>query len=145
MSALTSWFVPKHKHFGLSIGRASIRAVELDASGKIHAAVEIILNENINHNGVILDKKTFHDALVRLLTIGKFTCAYVGVCFSEAYAYSREYTVPYIPLSEIREAVSWHIKELFPFSESDVYFDWKLLETTENGHRVAVIAVPREV
>lgn len=144
MSALTSFLLPKRHHFGISIGRTSLRGVEID-KGKVRSAVEVPLNPNIFQNGVLQDKKSFATQLNNLIIQGKFSTKYVVVCFSEAYAYSREYTLPIIPLSEVREAISWHLKDIFPFPEEDIYFDWKLQETNETEYKITVVAIQRQV
>lgn len=145
MPAISSFFAPKIRHFGISIGRTTLRAVELDQTRKVSAATEIVIPETVFKEGVLIDKKTFTLAISKLLQAGKFTTKYVAVCFPEAYAYSRDYSVPLIPISEVREAISWHVKDLFPFPEDEIYFDWRLLETTETEHKVAVVAVQKQV
>ncbi len=145
MLSLPEFFLPKLKHFGLSVGRASLRAVEMSSHGKVRTAIEIPFPDTIFKDGELVKKDIFRDLLKKLITQGKFTTPYVAVCFSEIYAYTRGYSLPLIPIEEIQEAVSWHVKDLFPFPEIDIYYDWKLLETHEKEYEIGVVAVPKKV
>lgn len=145
MKSLPDLFVPRRHHFGLSIGRTSLRAVETDRDGNVHFAAEILLPDNVFNEGVLVDKQVFVAALNKLLSSKKFTTKYVAVCFSEIYAFSREYILPLIPFDEIHEAVSWKVKDLFPFPEGELYFDWRLLEINEKEYKTIVISVPKKI
>lgn len=145
MWSLPKFIAPPRTHFGLSLGRTSIRGIELDSKGTIKAATEIALPDGIFSEGVLVRKDIYTDLLKKFLAGGKFSTSYVSVCFSEAHAYNREYTLPKIPFDEVQEAVSWHIKDLFPFPESDIYFDWKILEARETEYSISVVAVPKKM
>jgi Tfp pilus assembly PilM family ATPase len=145
MPAWPILFTPKQRHFGLSIGRTSFRGVEVDSRGVVKGSAEVILPESIFSKGALVNQQAFVASLKQLVAQGKFTTPYVTVCFSEAHAYSREHTLPIIPVSEVHEAVAWKIKDLFPFAEEDIYFDWKLLEKTETQYRIAIVAVQKQV
>lgn len=145
MAALSALFFQKQSHFGLAIGRTAIRAVEVDRGGKIKSAVEVMLPEGTFNANATVDAEKILAGLKKLLGAGKFSTRYVSVCFSETYAYSRQYSVPIIPLEEVREAISYHIKDLFPFEEGDIYFDWKLLSKSETELQVSVVAVQKRL
>lgn len=144
MPALTSFLVPKPRHFGLSVGRTSLRAVEFN-KGKVIAQAEVVLPGNVFKNGIVVNKEALVASLKELIAKGKFTTKYVSASFSEAYAYSREYTVPRIPFAEVKEAILWHVKDLFPFPQDDIYFDWKLLNQLENEYKIVVVGVQKQV
>ena len=144
MSTLPGFFLPKRKHFGLSIGRMTIRAVEMDGR-KVRSAVEVSLPDGIFADGMLVKREEFVSLLKKLVVQGKFTTEYIAVCFSEIYAFSREYSLPIIPQEEISEAISWHVKELFPFPESEIYYDWKVLETHTQNYDLSVVAVQKKI
>ncbi|HCM38169.1 MAG: Tfp pilus assembly protein, ATPase PilM [Candidatus Gottesmanbacteria bacterium GW2011_GWB1_43_11] len=145
MFSLPDLILPKRKHFGLSIGRTSLRGVEVDRSGKVNASAEILLPKDAFKDGVVENQDVFTEALKKLLQSGKFSTNYVAVCFSEIYAFSRTYSLPIISPAEIGEAVSWHVKDLFPFPEDEIYYDWKLLGTLDKEHQLEVVAVQKQV
>jgi len=145
MPALTDLFIPKHTHFGLSIGRTWIRAVEVSPENKVRTAAEIQIPEGIFKDGVLVNTLVFKDLLHKLVAAGKFSSNYVMVCFPEVYAYSREHNLPLIPLSDVREAISYQVKDLFPFPEEDIYFDWKLVEQSAENLKVVVVAIQKKI
>jgi len=142
---LPNLFIPKHKYFGLAIGRSSLRGLELTSSGKVRLMVEMGFPREVFSAGILVKKDILIDSLKKLYIAGKFTTPYVAVSFSEVYAYSREYAIPKISKEEIHEAVSWHVKDLFPFPADDLYFDWKIIETNETEYKLAVVAVQKKV
>ncbi|RJR15447.1 hypothetical protein C4579_02295 [Candidatus Microgenomates bacterium] len=141
---LPAFLTPKHHHFGLAISRTSLRGIEV-LGGKVRATVHVPIEEGVFQDGILLDKPRFLNHLKELLVKGKFTTNYVVVCFSEIYAYTREYKMPKIDFHEVREAVSWHVKDLFPFPESDLYYDWRLLDQNEKEYTLSVVAVQRKL
>lgn len=145
MVSLPDLLLPQIKYFGLSIDRASLRAVELNDRGRVQAIAEVEIPEEIFTDGALARSDIFIETLKNLFVGGKFSTPYVSVCFPEAYAYTREYTLPIIPAEEVNEAMTWHVKGLFPFPEEEIYFDWKLLKTTEKEYRLAVVAVQKSV
>ncbi len=144
MFDLPSLLVPQQKYFGLSIGRNSLRAVEVK-NGQVQTYAEVMLPEGIYQEGVVVDQTKFVIALKQLLSQGKFSTMYVVVCFSEFLAFNREHVLPVIADDEIHEAVSRRVKDLFPFPEADLYFDWKILDRNQAGIRVIVVAVQKKV
>jgi Tfp pilus assembly PilM family ATPase len=145
MSLLPGLIVPKVKYFGLSIDRTGLRAVELTADGKVQALAEIIIPDDTFGEGSLAKPDVFVSSILQLFTAGKFTTPYVSVCFPEAYAYTRDHDVPDIPVGEIGEAVSWHAKDLFPFPQEDLYYDWKILEKKTDGYHVGVVAILKKM
>lgn len=133
------------KHFGLSIGRGSLRAVEVDKRGNVQKIAEVLIPADVFQQGVLQNKEVFVQSIKKLLEISKITTKYVAVCFSEAHAYSREYSIPLIHQEEVSEAISWHLKDLFPFPPDEIYYDWKLAETTATEHKIIVTAVQKQM
>jgi len=145
MVSLPDILLPKQQYFGLSIDRTAIRAVEISQRGTLRAIAELLFPEELFTDGILTHKEYFTRSIQSLYQTGKFTSPYVIVSFPEAYAYTRAYTLPKIPLDDVNEAVSWHVKDLFPFPEGEIYYDWKILGTTEKDITVAVVAVPKKV
>jgi hypothetical protein len=145
MISLPNLLLPQVKYFGLSIDRTSLRAVELSERNRVQALAEVEIPENIFTDGTLTKSDVFVEILKTLYAKGKFSTPYVSVSFPEAYAYTREYALPIIPIEEVHEAMSWHVKGLFPFPEEEIYFDWKLLKTTEKEYRLVVVAVQKSV
>lgn len=145
MLNLPDLLVSRKHHFGLSISRTSLRAVEVNKQGIVTSMAEVLLPDGIFEEGVLIKKEDFVNALKTLLSKTKFSTVYTAVCFSEVYAYSREYNVPRLSEKDIGEAISWNIKDLVPYPVEDIYFDWKVLETTETEIKTSVVVVNKNV
>ena len=145
MFTLPNLFIPKRKFFGLSLGRTVIRGVETDETGQIALLSEVPIPEGTFQEGVLQNKDSFSAALNNLLARGNFTTPYVAVCFPEVYAYSRELVLPQIPKSDLAEAVSWRVKNLFPFPPEEIYTDFKLLGQKDSEYKISVVAARRQV
>lgn len=145
MLSLPDLFLPVRNHFGLSIGRSSLRAVEVDRARRVRKVAEVVIPPEVFSDGIILKTAEFSAAVKKLISVGKFSTPYVNVCFSETHAFSREYSLPLVTPAELHEAVSWHVKDLFPFPEDEIYFDWKLLEKSTKDYKVSIVAVQKKV
>ncbi len=143
MISLPDLILPKVDHFGLSIDRTTIRATELDSVGKIRALAEVRFPEELFISGILVKTDIFVTALKNLYTAGKFTTPFVTVCFPEAYAFTRETSMPVVPFEEVHEAIGWQTTNLFPFPKEDIYFDWKILRSDEKEYQLAVVAVQK--
>jgi Tfp pilus assembly PilM family ATPase len=145
MLSLPDVILPKIKCFGLSIERASLHAVELNEHKKAIRLAEIQLPPDMYTEGVLAHEDVFINLVKNLVSAGKFSTPYVAVTFPEVFAYTREYSLPIIPFDEIQEAISWHAKELFPFPEEEIYFDWKIREKIDKEYKTTVVAVQKKV
>lgn len=145
MVALPTVFIHKKRYFGLAVGRTSLRAVEIDNAGRVKIALEVKIPEDTFALDGTVKVENLVGALQKLLSVSKFSSKYVSVCFSEIYAFTRNVAVPLVPFSDVRETLTWRVKELFPFSEEDVYFDWKLHSQTEKELNISVIAVQKKM
>jgi Tfp pilus assembly PilM family ATPase len=139
MMSLPDILLPKIRHFGLSVERHSLHAVEVDGKGKPVRTGEIQLEEDTFVDGKLVKREQFIRAMHLLLEAGKFSTSYTAVTFPEVFAYTRGYTVSSFEPEEIQEAISWHSKDLFPFPPDDLYFDWK--ELTKNDHETQTIVI----
>jgi Tfp pilus assembly PilM family ATPase len=145
MDFLPGILAPKVRFFGLSIDRLNIRAIELDDQKRVRASAEVELPEGAFEDGILIRIDEFADAIKKILLNGKFNTPYVSVCFPEAYAFTRDHTFPSLPTDELSEAVMFQAKDMFPFPESDIYYDWKLVDETAKEKKVTVVAIQKKV
>lgn len=143
MMSLPDVLLPKIRHFGLSVERHSLHAVEVDGKGKPIKSGEIQLEDDTFVDGKLVKQEQFISAIHALLESGKFSTSYVAITFPEVFAYTRGYTVASLDADEIQEAISWHSKDLFPFSPDDLYYDWKELTKSDHETQTIVIAVQK--
>ncbi|MFC1626653.1 hypothetical protein ACFL1P_00450 [Patescibacteria group bacterium] len=145
MVSLPDLILPKKKYFGLSIDRTSIRGIEVDDKRHIKSNAEILFTEELFTGNLLLKPDVFTKSLIQLKEVGKFSSNFSIVCFPEAFAYTRALTLPSINPHELHEAVMWRIKELFPFPESDIYIDWRIVDKKEQEFSLSVVAVQKKI
>ncbi len=144
MTSLPDLVLPKREFFGLSIDRTSLRAVQLDRSGKVTGLAEVTFPTDLFAQSVLTNPELLSQAIKKVREIGKFSTPYVVVSFPEAFAYTRELVIPLVAITEISEAVAWHVKDLFPFPEDDIYIDWKITRTSPKDYTLTVVAVQKK-
>jgi Tfp pilus assembly PilM family ATPase len=143
MMSLPDVLLPKIRHFGLSVERHSLHAVEVDGKGKPVKSGEVQLEDDTFVDGKLVKRDQFISSIQSLLAQGKFSTSYVAITFPEVFAYTRGYTVSSLETDEIQEAISWHTKDLFPFPPDDLYYDWKELSKNNHETQAIVIAVQK--
>lgn len=133
----------KKSHLGISLGQASVRLVRVNSRAAIVFKRETALSaplfsmNTLNRDALIASLKELRGDIPDQMAL-------VAVTIPEKFAYTREYVLPKIPLSEIGEAINWQIEKIFPFSSGEIYFDWKLLKQTEKEIHVLVVAMQRK-
>ncbi|MFC1653531.1 type IV pilus biogenesis protein PilM [Patescibacteria group bacterium] len=137
-------FVDTTTYFGISIDRSSIKAVSLKKDGSISSYAQHPLKNNTISNE-IADPKALEEGFKNVKDQGSFSTPYVSVVIPESLAYSREFSLPKVKLEEFNEAISWQVKDIFPFAEDEVYTDWKLLHQDDKTITALVIAVPKKI
>jgi Tfp pilus assembly PilM family ATPase len=130
-------------HFGVSVSATALRGIAVNKKGQITSFAEtplkVPLSDSNNQQNEII-----RDALKDLLTAGRFHSSYAAVTIPEKYAFSREYVLPHVERQEIAEAINWQIEKIFPFKQTDIYIDWKLLSATKTASTVLVTAIQKQ-
>ncbi len=145
MKSLPDLLLPKKKYFGLSIERARITAVELDTAGKPMHSYHQLLPDDTFEDGNLKKKEQFFESVRHIYINGKFSTPYVSVCFPEVFAFTRGCALSRTETDEISDAITWRIKDLFPFPQNDIYYDWKLLSSSETDHQTIVVAIQKKL
>lgn len=145
MVSLPDILLPKKKYFGLSIERTTLHGIELDNKGKPIRSSSVQMPAETFADGQLVHKDVFAAAVKSLYVSGNYTTPYVAVCFPEVFAFTRGCNLPLIPISEIQEAITWRTKELFPFPQEDIYFDWKILKKTDKEIQTIVVAIQKNL
>lgn len=143
MIFLPDILLPKQKYFGLSIERTAIRAVELNSARMPVHSGEVLLPPGIFENGQLIKPDELSKYLSELVKQSKITTPYVSVTFPEVFAFTRGHSMPVMNIVDLNEAVHWQVKDLFPFSPDDLYFDWKIMDQTDKEIRITVVAVQK--
>lgn len=133
----------KENYFGLSLTHSAIRAMSISADGQIQSNAQLQLEANVFTHEVI-DANRLAQSLSQLVNSEKFPSKYAAVCIPEYHSFTRSFTIPRIPLNEVREALSWQIESIFPIPKNEIYYDWKLISETETDLNILIVAMPKK-
>lgn len=138
-----SLFIDK-EFFGLAISPASIRGLGLNQKKEITSYAQVTVPGGVL-DGEITKPQILTETFKKIKLDGKFSSPNAAIVIPESYAFSRELTLPIVNPEEVREAIGWQQKNIFPFSPQEMYLDWKLLKQTEKETTVLVTAMPRKL
>ena len=134
----------KANHFGISISSSLLNAILVDVDGGIATKASVGFESPII-DGDNVDSDTLTAGLRKLRQEGNINLKFAAICIPEKHAYSREHVFPKLSDKEITEALFWQIEKIFPFSASEIYFDWKILEKLPDKTRILVTAIPKQL
>lgn len=140
-----SFLVAKRNYFALAFSDKVIKLVQLSKRGKVLVGISVKISSGIIEKGEIKNEGELANCLERVLKEKKIRLKYVAVSLPETKAFSRVIVLPFLPLEELGQAVNWQIEPLLPMSAEEMYLDWKLLEEKEEGIKVLVMALPKEL
>lgn len=124
---------------GLDIGSDSLRAVEVSGydGGKpsIVRYAEVRLPENVVRRGEVVERATASTALRRLWAQGRFTTKNVVLGMGGSRVFARDFSVPRVPLDQIRESLPFLVQDLLPVPVADAILDFYPIaeDEGENG------------
>lgn len=152
MQQKSSIFYRDKPVFGLDIGRASLKVMQIDSSGK-HPAVTGYGNTTFDNSaiekGVIVDPETIVKAAYELITkglIGEITTSHVALSLPNEYSFSRVLTLPKMDPKDLAAAVRGEAEQSIPVSLDDLYYDYAITSTLADGtNEVQLVAAQREI
>lgn len=129
---------------GISLSQTSLRGVSLDKDGQIKKSGQVQIDPHIFNQNQI-QTEPLGQALQQLLKQMELEQGYAAVTLPEYYSFTRSYTLPKMDLADVGEALKWQIEKILPLPSQSIYFDWKLIEETEENISVLVIAMQRSI
>lgn len=130
-------------YFGISIGNSSVKAVSIDAQGKTLAYSQSPLQSTDLNMGSHYETQLI-TALKNIKDQGAYKTPYVAVVIPENQAFSKQFSLSGVTLTEFQEAVQWQFNDIFPFPAEEVYSDWKILRQDKGVVEALVVAVNRK-
>jgi len=145
-------FGPK-RGFGIDISDYSIEVLELE---KRHEKISVksfgrieIPNKELVENGVIKEKELLIKSIKEVIAKSqpeKIKSRYVLFSLPESKVFHYIMDVPVnLTQEQIREAISYKIESIFPYSVKDLYTDFKIIEKKEKEQEVFLVASPKEI
>lgn len=133
-----------HDFFGLDIGTASIKIVQLN---KKAAAIELVgagtiptpTNAFISESAA--DQEAIATAIERLHKELRLKTSYCVVALSESQIFTRVVEMPNINSKEINSAVKWEAEQYVPIPLSEVRLAWQLLSRPSTQSKEAKVEI----
>jgi type IV pilus assembly protein PilM len=146
-----SFFRRQRGVVGLDIGSSSVKAVELQPSGKGYRvaafASEPIPPEAIV-DGAIIDGGAVADAIRRLFDRKIFKAKDVAASLSGSAVIVKKISLPTMTEAELYESIYWEAEQYIPFDVQDVNLDYQILDTTTPDNKgtmdVLLVAAKKE-
>lgn len=137
--------------FGLDIGYASLKAMQLELDGKKQAVVgygAISFDSKLIEDGVIVDlegvAKAGHEMFTRHI-VGNITSRRVVLSVPASRSYTRNVHLPKLGSSEQHDAILQEVEQYVPVPIADLYFDHSVLREDTEGVDLLIVAVPKKI
>lgn len=137
--------------FGLDIGYASIKAMQLDTTSRKRTVIgygAASFNPDLIVDGVIVDLETIAKTAHELFTkriVGNITSRRVILSVPASRSYTRNIRLPKLSTSEQNDAVIQEVEQYIPVPIAELYFDYSVIKEDADGVDILVVAVPRKV
>lgn len=144
-------FYRKKPVFGLDIGASSAKIVQLAKHGntvKLEGYGRASIPAGILTEGIIFYPEKLGTIIKDLLGSvqwGKITAGRVALGLPEAKIFTRILNVPNIKERELDEAVRWETEQYIPVPITDLYIDYQVINSSEDGHQVLLVAAPKTI
>lgn len=140
--------------FGLDIGRAFIKVVQIESKGskKVLVAAGVLLTSGggiISESPVELSKVS--DAIRSCVSAAKIELTKCAVSLVESQVVTRMITLPVLTEKELASAINWEAEQYIPLPIKDVVLQYKVINkevTSASGEskmEVLLIAAPKRV
>lgn len=138
-------FKKKQDYFALSFSDNQLQLAQADGKGRVRISLEKDLPPGIIERGTIKKREELTSIVADFLKSAKLKHRFVVVGLPEVRAFTRVLTLPPLRLEELDDAARWESEPLVPFPLEKAYLDWMILERTEKGVRVLVVALPQDL
>lgn len=133
---------------GIDIGTEHIKAAEVSLTG---AKPELLrlgmlpLGDNVIRDEGITDSQNLAELLHKLLAANGIKAREAVVALGGRSFFSREVTLPDMPLEELYEAIRWDIDKYVPYEADNFYYDCSVVAASDNQQdmKVLLAAAPR--
>lgn len=138
--------------FGLDIGHASLKVIQLEASPgqpfKVAGYGLAGFDSSAIQNGVITDPGAIAQAMHELIEhkmAGKITTQRVACSLPTSHTFSRPMTIPAINPREIMEAINLEAEQYIPIPITNLYLDYEIINQDQQNTEVLVVAASKNI
>lgn len=135
--------------FGFDLGHNTVKVMQVDSAGKkphVTGYGHIEFDPNAVKNGVIIDHEEIAKKVYALITkhlVGTLDARRVAAALPVANTFNRILTLPKMGNDELRQAVLLEAEQYIPMPIDDLYLDYEIAHTDDNGQEVLLVAAPR--
>lgn len=135
---------------GLDISDLSLKFIQLSKKGskiKIQAAGKIDLPAGLIEGGVIKKRKETAEAIKKLIgspKFGRVTTKEVSACLPESKTFLKLITVEK-NANKLEDMVENEMEKHIPLSLKEIYYDWQIMEETNDRHLILIGAAPKDI
>lgn len=76
---------------------------------------------------------------------GKITAQRIAIAIPESNIFTRNISIPSIKDEDIEEAIGYEIEQSIPKPISDLYYDWEIVDRTDQNYDVFFAAAPKAI
>lgn len=145
-----SYFYRDKPIFGLDIGFASMKAMQIDTSNK-----PLIVGYGVGafdptaiKDGVIVNHESLAKAAIDLFKnkiTGDITTKRVAFTVPASRTFSRVIKLPNLPPKELAEAVRTEAEQYIPVPIDELYMDYDIINKTDKEIELFAVAVPKKI
>jgi Tfp pilus assembly protein PilN len=134
------------KIFSLVIQDEYIKVLSLKGNKVISYALTklppgIVSNDKIVRSQLIADEL---EALLKSAQPKKISSKYAVVEVSDSQCFIKLIKLPKVKKEEVEESLKWQLEKILPLASSQVYWDWKLIQETDEGVEILLIAASHD-
>lgn len=137
--------------FGLDIGNASLKIMQLDGSSRKRGVIGYgasNFDPELVRDGLITDLEGMAKCVHELFTkhiIGNITTRRVVLSVPASRSYTRNIHLPKLGNSEQYDAVLQEVEQYVPVPIADLYFDYSVVREDSEGVELLVVAIPKKL
>ncbi len=128
----------------IDIDDTSVRLLEMEGR-RVSRWATSELEPGLVHNEIVVEPEMVGATIRHLLRSSGIRARRALVSISGAYGFSRILVVKRIAGQDLDATVLRAIREVAPIPLEGLYYAWRRLGATEDGHQVLLVAVPRSV
>ncbi len=135
---------------GLDISDTSLKVTQLNKIVdriKIQALGRVNLNEGVLRQGEVINKNELLKVIKNLLEnpqFGKITSNEVVACLPENKTFIKYIDIEKGP-NNLENVIEFEIEKHVPMSLNDIYYDWQLIDTSQNHYHVLIGAAAKNI
>lgn len=147
----TPLFYREKPIFGFDLGHNSIKVMQINTSGKqdmVTGYGHIEYDENSVKNGIIVNTEEVAKQVYTLITkhlVGSLDARRVAASLPVSTTYNRILTLPKMAGEDLKQAVMLEAEQYIPMPIGELYIDYEVAHSGNEGSEVLLVAAPKSL